>query len=175
MSLSACAAGVETASVAPAASSPGNWRIERRADSIAGANSTAVLPLNYSANFLTGELRTGELRLLCFKRQPVVRIAFNYKIGSNKTAALAYRFDDNPGHEAEARFLQDYKTVVIEDLPEVGRFLAELKSANKLFVRIDSLTIGRTNIELGVEGAPAAIDAALAQCPLSAAQPERRA
>jgi hypothetical protein len=104
-----------------------------------------------------------------------VRIAFNYKVGSNQTASVAYRFDENPGQEAKARFLRDYRTVVLDDPAEVRRFLDEMRAANKLFLRIDSLNVGRTNIELGVSGAPEAIDAALGGCPPPPAEPQKRA
>ena len=143
----------------------GTWKIEQRTDRVTGTPSTTST-LNVNAiSPITGNLYTGELQLLCFKNQPVVRIAFNYKIGSNRSAAMAYRFDDNPGREAEARFLLYFWTIVIEDPAEVARFIEVMKPASMMFLRVDSLVVGRTTMQLAVRGAPAAIDAAYSTCP----------
>ena len=95
------------------------------------------------------------------------------RIGANRSAILEYRFDDKPGRKAEARFLQDYKTIVIENRAAVTAFVDELASANVLYLRVTSLFAGRTTAEFFVHGAPAAIEAAYADCPPS--PPRRRA
>ena len=97
------------------------------------------------------------------------------KIGSNKNATLGYRFDEKPGHEPKARFLADFRTAVLEEKAEVAQFVGELATSNLLYVRIRSLNAGRSTAEFRLNGAPAAIEAAFANCPLSADRPGRRA
>jgi hypothetical protein len=175
VSLAACAAGGEIpADVTSATSqvSAGNWKIDRRSDRVSGAPlATASLSLS-KINFVTGKIDEGELQLLCFKSQPVIRVAFNFKVGSNRSASIAYRFDQNKARDAAARFLPDFRTIVIDEPAEVARFVEDIRTAEMLFVRIDSLIVGRTNIQLRVHGAPAAVEAAFADCPLAA---QRRA
>ncbi len=164
-SLAACSVGPEpklTATAGPLS----NWEVILASDAIFGQSRIATLRMNYNVNLATGDIRTGAFDLMCFKKSPLVRLRFNYKVGSNKSANLAYRFDDNQGVEPKARFLRDFSTIVIDDPSEVRRFLVELTSASKLVMRVDSLIVGRTNIEMNVQGAPAAIEAALAACPL---------
>ena len=110
------------------------------------------------------------LQLMCFKDQPAVRLSFEFKIGSTRNAQLGYRFDEKPGHEIDARFLNDFKTVVIEDKAEVARFVSELATSSQLYVRIRSLNPGRSSAEFQVAGAPAAIEAGFAGCPAKGAR-----
>jgi hypothetical protein len=111
---------------------------------------------------------------MCLKEQPVVRIGFAFKVGSTRNASLGYRFDEKPGHEAEVRFVQDYRTVVIEDRDEVARFAGELATSKVLYMRIRSLNYPRASAEFEVEGAQVAIKEAFASCPPTpAAEPQR--
>src|SRR5437016_1677600 len=111
--LSACAARdpfVSNASAVPS----GDWRIERQVDRVTGVPlSSAFVISKNSSNTLVPYPHPAQLNLLCFKDQPIVRMVFDFKVGSNKESVLGYRFDDKPGHEVEARFLQDFKTIVI--------------------------------------------------------------
>ena len=173
--LSACAAArdpfVSNASAVPS----GDWRIERQVDRITGTPLSSAFTISKnSSNSLFPYALPVQLNLLCFKDQPIVRMVFNFKVGSNREATLGYRFDDKPGHEADARFLQDYKTVVIEDKPEVAQFVSELATSDVLYVRIRSLNSGRTTAEFRLNGGPAAIEAGFAGCPLSTDQGPRR-
>jgi hypothetical protein len=162
---------VSTAGAKPA----GNWRIERQTDRITGTPiSSARLVTRSSSHSAEPFPQSAELQLSCFKEQPIVRLAFNVRVGSNRNSMLGYRFDEKPGHEAEARFLQDYKTVVIEDADEVAQFARALAISNVLYVRIRSLNAGRTAAEFKLNGAPAAIEAAYADCPLPAEKPKPR-
>lgn len=68
---------------------------------------------------------------------------------------------------AAACFLQEHRTVVIEDRAEIACFTAELADARNLLIRIRSLSSGRTTAEFKVEGAGAAIEAAFAGCPVA--------
>ena len=60
----------------------------------------------YSDDIL--QLRTDLIGLLCFEDRPMVRFAFDFKVGSNRNSTLGYRFDEKPGHETSARFLANY-------------------------------------------------------------------
>ena len=172
--LSACAARDPFVSNAAAVPS-GNWRIERQVDRITGAPlSSAYVITKNSSNTLVGLPQPAQLNLLCFKDQPIVRMVFDFKVGSNKESVLGYRFDDKPGHEVEARFLQDFKTVVIEEKANVAQFVNELATSEVLYVRIRSLNSGRTTAEFRLNGGPAAIEAGFAGCPLSTDQGPRR-
>jgi hypothetical protein len=149
----------------PAATSVGSWRIERQVDRVTGAPiSSALLPTRTSSHSGVAFPQPAMLQLTCFKEQPIVRLSFDFKIGSNKNSVLGYRFDDNPGREVEARFLQDHTTVVIEDTSEVEQFVKELATSKVLYVRIRSLNAGRTSAEFRLEGASSAIEAGFAGC-----------
>jgi hypothetical protein len=157
---------VSTAQAMPA----GNWRIERQVDRVTGAPlASAFLMTRNSSNSAVPFPKPAMLQLSCFKNRPTVRLAFEFKIGSTRNSELGYRFDQKPGHETTARFL-DLKTVVIEDAGEVARFVTELASSSVLYVRIRSLSAGRSSAEFQLAGAPAAIEAALARCPAKPGQ-----
>jgi hypothetical protein len=102
-----------------------------------------------------------------------VKFNFESKIGTNLNSYLGYRFDEKPGHEIGARFVKGASAVVIDDKAEVAQFVSELATSKVLYVRIRSLNAGRTAAEFKVEGAQAAIDAALAGCPVTAPAPQR--
>jgi hypothetical protein len=161
---------VSTASAVPV----GNWKVERQVDRITGAPlSSALLTTRNSSNTAVAFPQIATLQLLCFKSDPVVRIAFEFKVGSNQNSSLGYRFDENLGREVDARFVQDYKTVVIEDRATVAQFVSELATSNVLYVRIRSLNAGRSSAEFNLEGAPAVIESALAGCPATAPAPSQ--
>lgn len=145
----------------------GNWKIERQTDRITGMPvASAQVSTDTSSNSLDEKVRSAGLQLTCFDKNPIVRFTFDFKIGSDKNSLLGYRFDDKPGHDnVESRILVGYKVIVIEDKAEVARFVSELANANALTVRIRSLNAGRSIAEFKVDGAPAAIEAALAACP----------
>ena len=121
------------------------------------------------------QLQTGSLQLGCFDNAPVVRLAFNHRIGSNRTSTLSYRFDDNPGRDAPARFLQTYSTAVIEDPKEVARFVEQLRASGTLYVRVMSHVAGTSTVEFPLKGAPMAIDAAYQTCPVDSLSKPRTA
>lgn len=167
MGLSGCAKRDPFVTGREGAARVGLWRIERGEDRITGLPiSSSILPA--SATTSTHQLiaRNASLQLLCFQNAPVVRIAFHDRVGSNRNSMLGYRFDDRPGKEAEARFLRDYKTVVIEDPDEVAAFADALMTARQLYVRIRSLNNPRTSAEFALEGGAEAVKAAYAGCPV---------
>jgi hypothetical protein len=154
----------------------GNWRIERQVDRITGTpSSSAQLVTANSSNSAVPNPRPAGLQLTCFNNQPLVRISFEFKIGSDKNSSLGYRFDDRPGHDnVESRILLGYQVIVIENPAEVARFVSELATSAVLYVRVRSLNAGRTTAEFRLDGAPAAIQAGFAACPLGTAPREKR-
>ncbi len=155
----------------------GNWKIEQQADKITGAPlGSAQLTTTVSSNSADTKVRSAMLQLTCFDKTPVVRISFEFKVGSDKNTIVGYRFDDKPGRDnIESRILSDHTIVVIEDGAEVKRFLADMPDASKLVIRIRSLNAGRTTAEFKLDGAPAAIEAAYKDCPVVIDQPKGRA
>jgi hypothetical protein len=153
----------------------GNWRIERQPDRVTGtAISSAFLVTRTSSSAAALYPQTASLQLSCFMDQPLIKFNFENKVGTNLNSFLGYRFDEKPGHEIGARFLADSATVVIEDKAEVAQFVSELATSNVLYVRTRSLNAARTTAEFKLDGAPAAIDAAFAGCPVTPpASPQR--
>jgi hypothetical protein len=174
--LAACAGG-DNASLSTNASAPsaGNWRIHKRVDRISGTPVAAAELTTFVNNSKKQFSHNGILQLLCFDKQPVVRLAFDLRVGANRSAVLEYRFDEKPGRKADGRFLPDYRTFVIDEKAEVAKFLDELGTSKVLFVRISSLSAGRTAAEFRVPGAPVAIEAVYGACPVSPPQRRRSA
>ena len=163
-------AGCVDALVTTSATVPsGNWQIERQLDRVTGEPlASAFVMTSAASNSQADFAKPAMLQLMCFKDQPIVRFAFEFKVGANKNADLGYRFDDKPGHEPRVRFVQDFRVVVIEDQAEVAKFVQELATSNSLYVRVRSLHAGRSAAEFKVDGAAAAVEAALAGCPVKA-------
>jgi hypothetical protein len=165
LALAACARDPVVAGVN--AVSAGNWRIEQSKDRITDAAiSSAVLMTRTVSHSTIAFPPPAQMQLGCFKGQPVVIFAFQFKVGSTRNAELGYRFDERPGHQPQARFVDDYIKVVIEEPAEVAGFVNELATAKSLYVLIRSLNAGRTSAEFRLEGAPEAIKAALGACPV---------
>lgn len=166
--LAACARDpfvyVDAANTTPA----GEWRIEQQVDRITGKPiSNAILTTSRVSNGNVMIAPPVRMNLACFKGRAAVIISFAFKVGSTRNTELGYRFDDKPGHEPRVRVVEDYKTAVIEDPAEVAQFAGELASSENLYVRIRALNAARTSAEFKVAGAPAAIAAAYAGCPLT--------
>ena len=148
----------------------GNWQIERAEDRVAGRTiSSAYVFTRRSSHTNTLYPLSASIQLTCFRKQPVVKFEFDTAVGSNRNSSLGYRFDDKPGREIVARFLPDYRTVVIEDRAEVARFAGELAASGSVYIRVDSLNTGRTAAEFQIHGAASAIEAGFADCPLTPA------
>lgn len=159
---------VSTAGATPS----GNWRIERNTDRITGAPlaSAFIISTGGASNSAVAFPRPAMMQISCFKDQPLIRFSFEFKVGSNRNSVLGYRFDDKPGREPAARFLQDDMIVVIEDKTEVAEFVQQLATSAGLYIRIRSLTAGRSTAEFRLDGAPAAIESALGACYAPAAR-----
>lgn len=176
LALGACAKRDPIVSTAGSTAS-GNWQIERQMDRVTGAPIASARLLPHSSSHSAVSFpQLAELQLTCFQDQPIVRLAFEVKVGSNRNSTLGYHFDQKPGRDnVDSRFLQDFRTVVIEDKADVAKFVDELASSNVLYVRIRSLNTGRTATEFRVDGAPAAIEAGFSACPLKSGPARRTA
>ncbi|MBV5271920.1 MAG: hypothetical protein JZU55_21010 [Afipia sp.] len=153
----------------PATTTSGNWKIEKHVDRITGVPvPSAMLVIDNASNSFAEYARPASMQLTCFEGKPMVRFAFEFKVGTDPNSIIGYRFDEKPGHDnVAARFLQEYRTVVIEDRAAVAAFANELATSSVLVIRIRSLAAGRTTAEFKLDGAPAAIEAAFAGCPLT--------
>src|SRR5581483_6085387 len=138
----------------------GKWSIAERTDPITGRPAARVFLETTAYNGRTHRKGPAIVQLVCNNNQAAVRFAYWYRIGSNSTASLQYRFDKTPGGTVEARFLPDFKTVVIEEKAAVAAFVQMLERSSYLYVRVLSLPFGHTIAEYRTEGAPAAIAAA---------------
>jgi hypothetical protein len=155
----------------------GKWRVARQIDRITGRPiAAAVLATRNSSNSAERFTLPATLELGCFRGQPIVRFAFAFKIGTNRDAEFAYRFDDKPGHVAPARITPDHRFLLIEKDAAVAQFVSELSSSKVLYLHVRTLNAGRSSAEFELEGAPVAIQSALAGCPATpAATPPRTA
>jgi hypothetical protein len=172
LSLSGCMRDpyVSTSSVVTS----GQWKIDRITDRVAGApiSSASVGAMASNANVVFPQ--PVNMQLLCFVNSPVVSFKLEFKVGSERNSFLGYRFDENPGHETNARFAASANTVIIEDDREVAEFARELATAKVLYIRIRSFNAGRTAAEFKIDGAPAALAAAYATCPVKPLTPPQR-
>lgn len=156
----------------------GEWKIAPRADLVADkpAESAVLITRSRNAN-ASAQLPTtpqwASLQLLCFDGEPVVRFHFTVDVGSNRNSRLTYKVDNSPARRPNARILQDFQTIMIEDKKDVAQFATDLRGAKRLDVTVSALVNGMTIVDFNVEGAPAAIDASFATCPLPA-QPAPR-
>jgi hypothetical protein len=170
LSLSACARDplVGTSNMKRA----GNWYIERQVDRVTGAPLESALLTAPSSHSTEPFPKRTTLQLGCFNKQPLVRFAFETKVGTTSSNEFGYRFDDRPGHQITARFFGSNTVAVIDESADVARFLDELATAKVLYLRIRSLSFGRTAAEFNVEGAAAAMAATTAHCPAAIEQPK---
>ena len=150
------------------ATSSGNWKIEKTVDRITGAPlPSAQLMTRTSSNSAVSTPKPAGLQLTCFEGQPLVRFAFEFKVGTDANSSLGYRFDDKPGRDdVKSRILPGYQVIVIDDPAAVADFIRDLEGAKSLYVRIRSLHAGRTTAEFELDGSAAAVQAAFSACPL---------
>jgi hypothetical protein len=154
----------------------GNWRIDQKIDRITGAPVAGAV-VNTSNSSQTGQIvsRPAFIQLTCFDQQPIVRIAFQFKIGADRNTNLGYRFDDKPGHDdVDSRVLFGNEVIVIENRSAVAQFIADLAGSNVLYLRLRSLGGTGTTAEFKVNGGETAAQAAYADCPLNQTPPAKR-
>lgn len=146
----------------------GAWQISRQPDRITGAPLPSAFVPTMASNTYSDNPKPAGMQLTCFDGKPLVRFAFEFKIGSDVNTFLGYRFDEKPGRDSipGARFLQEHRTVVIEEAADVAQFVADMRGSKLLYVRIRSITEGRTTAEFKLDGSEQAIQAAFADCPM---------
>jgi hypothetical protein len=152
------------------------WQIEQQTDRITGAPLESALLRTRSSHTSEVFPQPAVLQLACLNKRPVVRFAFEVKVATTNSHEFGYRFDDRPGHQITASILGNNTVAVIEDGAAVAEFLGEMATAKTLYVRIRSLSFGRTAAEFNVEGAPAAMAATTAHCPpiIEGPKPKRK-
>jgi hypothetical protein len=147
----------------------GEWWIPHQIDRVTGANLPSATIFAQASNSNLDYPRVSSLQLTCIDRQPLIRFAFDFKIGSNRNSVLGYRFDDKPGHDdVESRVVRGNQIMVIEDKRAIATFVSELTGARTLYVRIRSINGGRTAVEYPLDGSSAAIRAAFSTCEMPA-------
>lgn len=149
----------------------GSWKIERTHDRIANAPVSSALTTTDASNSNVAFTRPAMMQLMCFIDKPVVNFRFQFKVGTDYNSFIGYRFDEKPGHEIGGKFIANANSVAIEDPADVSRFIADMADSKLLYIRIRSFNAGRTTAEFKVDGAPAAITAAYASCPVKVPPP----
>jgi hypothetical protein len=176
LGLCACASG----NIGTPLAGGGEWKIEQRADRIADQPVQSAMLATRSRNAnVTKQNPTNpqmaSLQLLCFDGDPVVRFHFSHDVGSDRNSRLSYKLNNKPAVKPNARILQDFQTVMIEDKKDVAVFAAGLRDAKTLDITVTGLINGYTVAEFNVEGGAAAVEASYKTCPVPAAPAPRGA
>lgn len=147
-----------------------DWWIVRQVDRVTDAELPSAFVYAEASNSNFNYPRISSLQLTCMEeKKPLIRFAFDFKIGTGDNSVLGYRFDDLPGHQdIPVRVLRNNKIITIEDRNAIARFVAELDKAEVLYVRVRSIDGGRTAVEYPVSGAWTAIRAAFTNCDMPA-------
>jgi hypothetical protein len=153
----------------------GSWRVEHEIDRITGRPIT-------SATAITRVTNSGKplytfpavVTLVCSRGRLYVQFEFGLRVGAERNSTIAYRVDSKPGDEVEATFIQDHRTVVVDDRKAVARFVEEVTAGSMLMVRVSSPVWGRTFGEFRIVGAAAAFAPLLEACPPGAGPSDRR-
>ncbi|WP_246664228.1 hypothetical protein [Tardiphaga sp. P9-11] len=143
----------------------GEWWIPHQIDRVTDAALPSAYVFAEASNSNVDFPRVSSMQLTCMNGAPLIRFAFDFKIGSNRNTILGYRFDGKPGHDnVGSRIVRGNQIIVIEDRAEIASFVRELAGATTLYVRIRSINGGRTAVEYPLDGSAAAIRAAFAKC-----------
>lgn len=145
------------------------WWIPHQIDRVTGAALPSAYVYGEASNSNVEYPRVSSLLLTCMPgNRPLIRFAFDFKIGSLLNTTLGYRFDDLPGHDiVPTRVVRGNQIIVIEEPDAVASFVAELEKAATLYVRIRSINGGRTAVDYPVRGAWGAVRAAFANCAMA--------
>lgn len=146
----------------------GNWLIEDNVDPITGiaVPSARILTIRSSSASLDLFAKPATMQLTCSGKDPVIKFAYDFKVGTSINSIFGYRFDERPGQDTiNARFLQAAKSVVIEDRATVARFIKDMEGASKLIVRTRSFNAGRSVTEFDVSNSVMPVQKAFAGCP----------
>ena len=142
------------------------WWIPHQIDRVTAAALPSAYVYAEASNSNVEYPRVSSLLLTCMPgNRPLIRFAFDFKIGSHLNTTLGYRFDDLPGHEiVPTRVVRGNQIIVIEEPDAIALFVSELEKAETLYVRIRSINGGRTTVKYPVQGAWHAVRAAFANC-----------
>lgn len=146
----------------------GNWLIEDNIDPITGTSvpSARILTIRSSSASLDLFAKPATMQLTCSGTDPVIKFAYDFRIGSSLNSIFGYRFDERPGRDTiNARFLLHAKSVVIEDRATVAQFIKDMEGATKLVVRTRSFNAGRSVTEFDVSASVLPVQKAFAGCP----------
>lgn len=147
-----------------------DWWIPNQIDRVTGAALPSAYVFAEASNSNFEHPRVSSLLLTCMPgNRPLIRFAFDFRIGSLLNTTMGYRFDDLPGHEiVSSRVVRGNQIIVIEEPEAIALFVAEMEKAETLYVRIRSINGGRTAAEYPVKGAWGAVRAAFANCAMPA-------
>lgn len=146
----------------------GNWLIEDNIDPITGISvpSARILTIRSSSASLDLLAKPATMQLTCADKEPVIKFAYDFKVGTSINSIFGYRFDERPGRDiVNVRFLQGAKSIVIEDRATVARFIKDMEGATKLVVRTRSFNAGRSVTEFDVRDSVLPVQKAFASCP----------
>jgi len=148
----------------------GEWRITHQIDRVTGSELPSAYVFAEASHSNLKYPRVSSLLLTCLPgNRPLIRFAFDFKIGGNQNTLLGYRFDDLPGHDdVPIRIVRGSQIITMEDPDAIAQFIAELEKAQTLYVRIRSINGGRTAVEYPVHHAWGALRAAFARCGMPA-------
>lgn len=146
----------------------GSWRMEHRIDRVTGKPAPVAFVTTMATNNKTTAIRPAMLELVCSGTKPVVMFEFTLRVGAERNSSIAYRVDNRPGDDVDATFIQDHRTIVIDEPAVVAKFIEEVSAGSMLLVRISSLFAGRTVAEFRIVGAKTAFVPVLEVCPLPA-------
>jgi len=162
--------------VAPAPPETSEWKCDERVERRTGQSASKAFVLTTRVSRRAGRASSrAALELQCFKDKPIVQMRFTERVGGRLGGTVTYRFDDRPPRQPAARFLPDYKALVMDQESDLQQFAAELRSASTLHVTIDSLVAGATRAEFPVYGGEFAIGAGFRHCSLPPPAAPRRA
>ncbi len=147
----------------------GAWWLATQTDRVTGETQPRATVTGLASNSYVDNPQPASLQMSCFDGKPLVRIGFEFKVGSDPNSVLGYRFDDKPGRDnvEGVRFLAMDRTVVIEEPAAVAQFVRDMRGSSTVYIRIRSITNGMSTVEFKIDGTEAAIDAAFRQCPVN--------
>jgi hypothetical protein len=147
--------------------------MEKQIDRVTGTQIASAITVGRASNTNVAFPQNASLQLWCFVGKPIASFRFDFKVGNDRSSYLGYRFDEKPGHEIGGQFVASAMSVAIEEPDEIATFVDELATSKTLYIRIRSFNAGRTAAEFKVDGAPEAIAAAYATCPVKKSAPQR--
>ncbi len=149
----------------------GNWVVEKQTDRGAPISSSALAAKSSRQHEVFP--KSALLQLMCFKEGPVALcIRGQGRLRAQFRIWLPLR--RKTGRQINPRFVDDYRSALIDRPDELRAFIADLQTSQTLDMLIRSLNVGRTSVEFKLDGAQAAVAAAYASCPIPPPNPRGR-